>query len=266
MAPPHVSEEVMASGQLNDQQLLRYSRHMMLPQIDAAGQSRLCQARVLIIGLGGLGSSASMYLAASGVGEMVVADGDVVELSNLQRQLLHGTDDLGTAKTESAKKRLAAINPEVKIRAINCKLEGEMLQQEVAAADLVLDATDNFSSRFAINLACANSAKVMVSAAAIRFEGQISVFDHSDANCPCYRCLYSDEYPDSRDTCEQSGVVSPLLGVLGSLQALEAIKVVTGAGKSLAGRLLLLDALAMEWQSIKLPQDPNCVVCAQRQG
>ena len=249
---------------LSDQQLLRYSRHMMLPQIDAEGQGKLCQAKVLIIGLGGLGSAASMYLAASGTGEMVIADGDQVELSNLQRQILHDTDGIGLAKTESAKNRLNAINPEVKIRTINARLDNEKLQQEAQAADLVLDATDNFSSRFAINLACAKAAKPLVSAAAIRFEGQISIYDHSDSTCPCYRCLYSDQHTDSRDTCEQAGVISPLLGILGSMQALETIKMITNTGQTLKGRLLLLDALTMQWQEVKLPQDPECEVCGQR--
>lgn len=254
----------MSEGQLSDQQLLRYSRNMMLPQIDAEGQARLCRAKVLVVGLGGLGSAAAMYLAASGIGTMVIADGDKVELSNLQRQLLHETADVGLAKTESATRRLNAINPEVKIRAISSRLDVESLPREVAAADLVLDATDNFDSRFAINLACAKAARTVISAAAIRFEGQISVFDHGDRECPCYRCLYSDEHRDSRDTCEQAGVASPLLGILGSMQALEAIKIITGSGKTLKGRLLLLDGLAMQWHEVKLPRDPDCEVCGQR--
>ena len=251
--------------ELNDQQLLRYSRHILLPKLDVAGQIRLKESSVLIIGLGGLGSAAAIYLATSGVGRLTLADDDKVDLSNLQRQILYRTADVGRAKTEASCDYIRQLNPEISLQPLAERLTDKTMDDTVSAVDLVVDATDNFQSRFAINRACVQQGKPMVSAAAIRFEGQISVFDTRLLGSPCYRCLYDDSYADERDTCEQSGVIAPLLGVLGSMQALEAIKLLIPIGRSLTGRLLLLDALTLEWQEMTLPRDPHCPVCGHRQ-
>jgi adenylyltransferase/sulfurtransferase len=246
---------------MNDQQLLRYSRQILLPQIDIAGQERLLRARVLIVGMGGLGCPVAMYLAAAGVGQLVLADFDSVDLSNLQRQIAHDHHRIGMNKAESAAQTLRALNPEVQITCITQRLEGDSLQTQVQAADLVLDCTDNFATRHAINRACVAARVPLVSGAAIAFEGQVAVFDSRQPHSPCYRCLY-DEQADSAMRCADSGVIAPLVGVIGSLQALEAVKLLAGAGASLTGRLLLLDALTLQWQSLQLPRDPGCPVCA----
>lgn len=246
---------------MNDDQLLRYSRQIMLPEIDAAGQLALADARVLIIGLGGLGSSASIYLAAGGVGELILVDDDVVELSNLQRQIVHGNDDIGRAKVESARETLSQINPDTNIEAINKRLSEEELDEYVSQSTVVCDCSDNFTTRFAINRAAVNNRVPLVSAAAIRFEAQISVFDNRDSESPCYQCLY-DESGRLDQTCAANGVVAPLLGIVGSMQAMEAMKVIMNIGTTLTGRLLMLDALRMEWQTAKLNKDPECQVCS----
>jgi len=244
---------------MDDAQLLRYSRQIMLPQIDAAGQQRLGDARALIIGIGGLGSPASMYLAAAGFGELVLVDHDQVDLSNLQRQIVHTTDRIGTPKTESAAQALEALNPHCRTIAINHQLDEDALLKEARLADVVLDCSDNFATRFAVNAACVATDTPLVSGAAIRWEGHLSVFTGRPGE-PCYRCLYgSGEGPE--DTCTANGVVAPLVGIIGSAQALEAIKLVTGAGTPVIGRLLILDALDMSWRSIRLPKDPACPVC-----
>ena len=242
---------------MEDQQLLRYSRQIMLPDVDVAGQQRLLDSRVLIIGAGGLGSPVAMYLAAAGVGQLVLVDFDEVDLSNLQRQILHGSHDLGRPKVESARDTLAVINPEVNITAINEKLEGEALLAEVVKADVVVDASDNFSTRFAVNDACVTARKPLVSGAAIRMEGQVSVFHNERPDSPCYRCLYRDEGELSQ-TCSENGVLAPVVGIIGTIQATEVLKVLLGIGDTLDGRLLLLDALTMEWRSMKLRKDPGC--------
>lgn len=247
---------------MDDARLLRYSRQIMLPQIDAAGQAKLGDARALIIGLGGLGSPASMYLAAAGLGELVLVDHDEVDLSNLQRQIVHTTDRIGTAKTLSAARTLEALNPDTRITAVDHKLDDEALAQAVNDADVVLDCSDNFATRFAVNAACVAAGTPLVSGAAIRWEGHISVFTGRPGE-PCYHCLYATgEEPE--DSCTANGVVAPLVGIIGSTQALEAIKLVTGAGEPLVGRLLILDALDMSWRSIRLPKDPACPVCGER--
>jgi adenylyltransferase/sulfurtransferase len=245
---------------MNDEQLLRYSRQIMLPQVDVLGQQRLLEAHALVIGLGGLGSPVAMYLAAAGVGELVLCDFDRVELPNLQRQILHHTADLGRSKVASAADRLRALNPEVRLELIDGHLEGEALAQQVARAQVVVDASDNFATRFAVNAACVHAGIPLVSGAAIRFEGQVSVFHPGRPGSPCYRCLYR-EGEELRETCSETGVIAPLVGIVGSIQALEAIKVILDLGQSLAGRLLVLDALNMEWRSLKLPRDPACPVC-----
>lgn len=247
---------------MNDEQLLRYSRHVLLPEIDVAGQERLLGARVLVVGVGGLGSPVAMYLAASGVGTLILADGDTVDLSNLQRQIVHSTPDIGRPKVESARARLAALNPEVSVRTLDRALDARSLPEAIAGADLVVDATDNFRSRFAVNAACVRAGRPLVSGAAIRFEGQVTtVLPGSDA--PCYRCLYDEATPDAAETCSETGVAAPLLGIIGSVQALEALKVLTGAGRPLAGRLLCLDGLTMQWRCLRYRRDPHCPVCGE---
>ena len=245
---------------MNDEQLLRYSRQMMLPEVDAAGQQRLADARVLIIGLGGLGSSASIYLAAAGVGHLVLVDFDKVDLSNLQRQIVHTTADIGRPKVESAREHLLALNPYTNITMIDHRLTDNELWEEVTAATVVIDASDNFQTRFAINEACVKANTPLVSGAAIRFEAQVSVFNPKNRNSPCYRCLYGKDTTVDQ-TCTANGVIAPLLGIIGSVQACEAMKLIMDIGETLEGRLLLLDVMNMEWHSARLPKDPDCPVC-----
>ncbi|MCU7904875.1 MAG: molybdopterin-synthase adenylyltransferase MoeB [Candidatus Thiodiazotropha sp. (ex Epidulcina cf. delphinae)] len=245
---------------MNDDQLLRYSRQIMLPSIGIEGQQQLLDARILIIGLGGLGSPAAMYLASAGVGSLVLVDFDQVDLTNLQRQIAHTTERIGHPKVESARETLRAINPDARIETIARRLDGASLAEQVDKADLVIDASDNFATRFAINKACFAHQTPLVSGAAIRMEGQISVFT-GQAGGPCYHCLYPDE-GEIDETCSANGVLAPLVGIIGSIQAVEAIKQLTGAGKCLQGRLLLLDALQMEWRTLRLTADPACPVCS----
>lgn len=245
---------------MNDEQLLRYSRQIMLPQLDVTGQQRLLDSHALIIGMGGLGSPVAMYLAAAGVGRLTLVDFDTVDLSNLQRQILHGSDDIGRPKVESAREALAALNPEVVVTTVNRKLEGAALLEAIAGADVVIDASDNFTTRFAINDACVEARKPLVSGAAIRMEGQVSVFHNEREESPCYRCLYRDE-GELEQTCSENGVLAPVVGVIGALQATEAIKVLAGIGETLGGRLLLWDAMTMEWRSLKLRKDTACPCC-----
>ena len=246
---------------MEDEQLLRYSRQILLPQFGYEGQQALLDSHVLIIGAGGLGSPAALYLAAAGVGQICIADGDVVDLSNLQRQILHTLRDIGRPKVDSAREGLAAINPDTRIDTLHARLEGPALEQAVQAADLVLDCTDNFAARFAINAACVRHRTPLVSGAAIRMEGQLAVFDRRKPDSPCYRCLYREE-GELEETCAENGVLAPTVGIIGSLQALEAIKLLTGIGEPLAGRLLIFDGMAMDWRVMKLRKDPACPVCA----
>lgn len=245
---------------MEDEQLLRYSRHILLSEIDVEGQSRLVESSALIVGLGGLGSPIAMYLAASGIGRLVLVDDDRVELSNLQRQIVHSSADLGRPKVESARDRLLALNPEITVETIPHRLDENSFAALLPNIDVVLDATDNFTTRFLINEQCFRFQKPLVSGAAIRFEGQVSVYHPGRADSPCYRCLYSN-HSATDQTCTANGVIAPLLGIIGSVQALEAIKVLTGAGQDLCGRLLLLDALTMEWQTMRFRRDPHCPVC-----
>jgi molybdopterin/thiamine biosynthesis adenylyltransferase len=245
---------------MDDNQLLRYSRQIMLPQVDVAGQEALLASRALIIGAGGLGSPAAMYLAAAGVGHIAIADPDTVEISNLQRQLLHSGNDLGGAKAMSARDTLEAINPDVLVTAIGARLTGEPLAAQVQQADVVLDCSDNFDTRFAVNTACVRHRTPLVSGAAVRMEGQLAVFLPGTADSPCYACLYR-QGEDEDQTCSENGVLSPVVGVIGSLQALEAIKVLLSLGGNLCGRLVLFDGLAHEWRTLNLKRDPDCVVC-----
>ena len=246
---------------MNDNQLLRYSRHILLPQIDIQGQEKLNQSSVLIAGIGGLGSPVAMYLAASGVGNLTICDGDKIDLTNLQRQIIHGSDSIGEAKVFSAKESLARINPEVNVRAIPEHIDSLRLLQLTAEVDAVIDATDNFITRYRVNQACVIHKKPLISGAAVRFDGQISVFDLRYSHSPCYHCLYPayEEYEEM--PCAVMGVFSPLVGVIGSMQAAETLKILLNIGESLNGRLQLLDGLTMNWRSIKLHKDPACPVC-----
>jgi len=246
---------------MNDNQLLRYSRQIMLPQIDIEGQEKLLAAHILIIGAGGLGSPAALYLAAAGIGTLTLCDDDVVDLSNLQRQISHSTNDIGMDKVISTQQALKKINPTIKIITLKQRLAGEQLNIAVAKADVVLDCTDNFGTRFAINKACVKHHTALVSGAAIRFEGQVSVFVSGDGS-PCYNCLYTENGEDLQN-CATNGVIAPLTGIIGSVQALEAMKLIMGIGESLAGRLLLLDGLTMEWQSMKLRKNVHCPTCSK---
>lgn len=248
---------------MNDEQLLRYSRHIMLPEIDYEGQKRLRTARVLIAGLGGLGSPVAMYLAAAGVGELVLADFDTVDLSNLQRQVIHDTASVGDLKIDSAARRMAAINPDVKLRLVSDKLTPESLPGLLADVDLVCDCSDNFALRFALNAACVHARKPLVSGAAIRMEGQVTVFDTRRPDSPCYRCLYQEEGEDAL-RCSETGVLSPLVGMVGSVQAAEAIKMLVGFGEPLVGRLALFDLKRAEFRTIRYRRDLDCPVCKDR--
>jgi molybdopterin/thiamine biosynthesis adenylyltransferase len=244
---------------MNDAQLLRYSRQILLPDFGIEGQERLHASRVLVVGLGGLGSPAAMYLAAAGVGRLVLADFDAVDLSNLQRQILHTTERLGMPKADSARIALTALNPEVELVTVKRSLTGETLPGLVADVDLVLDCSDNFATRFAVNAACVGARKPLVSGAAIRMEGQVAAFSGQPGG-PCYQCLYpADGGID--ETCTANGVLAPLVGIVGSIQATEAIKMLTGLGAPLTGRLLLLDAAAAEWRNLRLRADPACPIC-----
>ena len=247
---------------MNDNQLLRYSRQIMLPQIDIEGQQKLLAANVLIIGAGGLGSPAAMYLAAAGIGSITIYDDDVVELSNLQRQVAHHTPDIGTDKVISTRQTLNKLNPDVNVRAIKKRLRGEELDLEVIRADVVLDCSDNFSTRFAINSACVKHQTALVSGAAIRFEGQVAVFTPGKNNSPCYNCLYNSDGEELQN-CATNGVIAPITGIIGSIQALEAMKLIMAIGETLTGRLLLLDGLTMEWNTVKLKKNPVCSTCSK---
>lgn len=245
---------------MNDDQLLRYSRQILLPQIDLAGQAKLQAAHVLILGVGGLGSPLAMYLASSGVGHLLLADPDRVELSNLQRQIVHDTAQLGQLKVESAAATLRRLNPDVRISTLPTRLDESALRTQIQQVDVVVDCTDNLDSRLLINGAAVAARKPLVSAAAIRWEGQISVFQPWLGENPCYQCWYG-KIGSMEQTCSTNGVIAPLLGILGSMQALEVIKLLVGTGTSLTGRVLLFDGQAMEWLSMSLPRDPHCPVC-----
>ncbi|MDD5248860.1 MAG: molybdopterin-synthase adenylyltransferase MoeB [Rhodocyclaceae bacterium] len=248
---------------MDDHQLLRYSRHILLPEIGVEGQEKLLAARALIVGAGGLGSPAAYYLASAGVGTVVLADGDTVDLTNLQRQILHSTAAIGWRKAESGARTLAAINPECQVVAVTERLAGAALDAQVAACDVVLDCCDNFATRHAVNRACVRHRVPLVSGAAIRFDGQVAVFDSRRDDAPCYHCLFPESQDVEEMRCAIMGVFAPLTGIVGTVQAAEALKVLIGCGETLAGRLLLLDGLAMEWRSITVPRDPDCAVCGR---
>ena len=248
---------------MNDDQLLRYSRHILLDEIGIEGQTRILGAHALIIGAGGLGSPAALYLASAGVGRITLADGDTVDLTNLQRQVLHDSRQIGVSKVDSAIARLTAINPQIRLLPHRAALDEDSLAAAVAAVDLVLDCSDNFTTREAVNAACVAAGKPLVSGAAIRLEGQLAVFDPRDAASPCYHCLYGHG-SEAELTCSEAGVVGPLVGLVGSLQALEALKLLAGFGEPLVGRLLLIDALGSRFRELRVKRDAACSVCAGR--
>ncbi len=248
---------------MNDQQLLRYSRHILLPQIAYEGQEKLSQSHALIVGAGGLGSPTALYLGASGVGKLTICDFDNVDLTNLQRQVIHTTQSVGINKAVSAQQTLAAINPEITVVPIPRKSSEEEFATLAQDADVVIDCSDNFRTRYALNSICFSLKKPLVSGAAIGFEGQVTVFDFRNEESPCYHCLFPDMGEDGEMRCAENGVFAPLVGMIGTTQAAEAMKLLLGIGDSLQGRLLLLDVLAMEWRGIKLKRDPACKVCGQ---
>ncbi|MFP6837641.1 MAG: molybdopterin-synthase adenylyltransferase MoeB [Pseudomonadales bacterium] len=246
---------------MSDEELLRYSRQIMLPEIDVGGQDKLLDASAMILGVGGLGSPAAIYLASAGVGRIVLVDDDQVDLSNLQRQIIHRQDTIGESKVTSAARSLLQLNPGASIDTVDYKLEGDELIQAVSRVDIVLDATDNFAARYALNDACWTTGTPLVSGAAIRWEGQVAVFDPRQPDSPCYRCLYA-EGDDSALNCSENGVIAPLVGIIGSCQAMEAIKLLTDVGDSLAGYVLYFDAKRMEWRKLRLPRNPTCPTCS----
>jgi len=249
---------------MNDNQLLRYSRHILLPQVGYEGQEKLTQSHALIVGAGGLGAPAALYLAASGVGKLTICDFDNVDLTNLQRQIIHTTQSVGVNKALSAQQALYEINPEVEVQIIQQKSTETQFTELAKDADVVLDCSDNFATRYALNRVCLALKKPLVSGAAVRFEGQVTVFDFRHETSPCYHCLFPDEGEDQELRCADNGVFSPLVGMIGTTQAAETLKLMMNIGDSLQGRLLLLDALNMEWRAIKLTRDSSCLVCADK--
>ncbi|MEO5697387.1 MAG: HesA/MoeB/ThiF family protein [Burkholderiaceae bacterium] len=249
---------------MTDDQLLRYSRHILLDELGIEGQQRLLGAHALVIGAGGLGSPVSLYLASAGVGTITIIDGDTVDLTNLQRQIVHNTSRVGESKASSAAQTLHSINPEVRVRALHERADVTRLEQLVVAADVVIDCCDNFATRQAVNAACVLHGKPLVAGAAIGFDAQVSVYDTRDSTQPCYACLFPPDTVTEDVRCATMGVFAPLVGIIGSLQAAEALKLLTGVGRSLAGRLQMLDARSMEWTEIRLARAPDCPVCGQR--
>jgi adenylyltransferase/sulfurtransferase len=245
---------------MNDQQLLRYSRQILLPQIDIEGQQALLESKVLIIGLGGLGSPVAMYLAAAGVGELTLVDDDQVELSNLQRQIIHGEADIGEKKVTSAASSINALNSEISVKTISKRLSETELTELIEQVDVVVDCSDNFATRFLLNKVTQQCRVPLVSGAAIRMEGQVTVYDARQEGSACYRCLYEDT-GELQQTCSETGVFSPLLGVIGGMQAIETMKLLINTGDILSGRLLIFDAFAMAWREIRIKQDAECPVC-----
>ena len=250
--------------ELPDADLLRYSRHLLLDDIGVEGQRRMLRSRVLIIGAGGLGSPAAMYLASAGVGKITLVDDDTVDLTNLQRQILHNTASLGQAKVLSAQKTLHELNPTVQVQALQTRADAPLLQSLVAQADVVLDCCDNFQTRQAINAACVQQRVPLVSGAAIGMDGQIAVYDPRDSHAPCYACVFAPDAPPEEARCATMGVLAPLVGVIGAMQALEALKLLARTGTSLSGFLLMLDARNLEWTRLRIHQNPACTVCGPR--
>jgi len=251
---------------MNDDQLLRYSRHILLPELGIEGQERLLASRALLIGAGGLGSPASLYLASAGVGRITICDGDAVDLTNLQRQIVHRTESIGLRKVESARATLRSINPEVEIVAIPERVDESRIAELTAEADVVLDGSDNFQTRHAVNRACVRLRKPLVSGAAVRFDGQVAVFDMRQPEAPCYACLFPESGDQEEVRCAVMGVFAPITGIVGTIQAAEALKLLSGTGEALTGRLLLIDALTMQLRTIRFRKDSACTVCGTSTG
>jgi adenylyltransferase/sulfurtransferase len=257
--------EIRCEGpELDDAELLRYSRHILLPEFGVEAQERFAAAHALVIGAGGLGAPVAQFLVAAGIGTVTLCDPDSVDLTNLQRQILYSTSDVGVPKVAAAKARLRAINPEVNVEVIQARVGPEELAPLVACADVVLDCCDNFATRHAVNRACVAAKVPLVSGAAIRFDGQIAVFDARAANAPCYHCLFGEGEDLEPTRCAVMGVFAPVVGIIGAMQAAEAMKVIARVGVPLAGRLLLLDALTMTFREVRIPRDPHCPVCSTR--
>lgn len=246
---------------LNDEQLLRYSRQILLPQIDATGQETLLNATVLIVGLGGLGSPVAMYLAACGVGHLILVDHDSVELSNLQRQIIHATNNIGKPKVISAQHTLHALNPDIQITTYQHKIEN--ITHNLTDIDAIIDCSDNFTTRFALNTLSQQHNIPLISGAALRFQGQLTSFLPAQSNSPCYHCLYPD-MDIEQESCSESGIISPLVGVIGSLQAIETIKILLNIGNNLCGKLILFDGFTMQWRTVTLNKDKQCPVCVNK--
>ena len=249
---------------MDDTQLLRYSRHILLNELGVEGQQRILQSRVLVVGLGGLGSPAALYLATAGVGELTLVDHDTVDLTNLQRQIAHTEARIGLAKVESAREALLAINPGLKVIALQERADAQRLHMLVAGADVVLDCSDNFQTRQALNAACVQHRVPLVSGAAIRFDGQLAVYDTRQPDSPCYACVFPPTAVFEETRCATMGVFAPLVGIVGSMQAAEALKLISGAGEPAVGRLLMLDGRDMRWTDIRVPRNPHCPVCGTR--
>jgi molybdopterin/thiamine biosynthesis adenylyltransferase len=266
MRPPafYTPARLRHNPAMTDDQLLRYSRHVLLEEIGVEGQQRLLAAQALVIGAGGLGSPVALYLGTAGVGHITIVDHDTVDLTNLQRQIAHNLASVGQPKADSARRAIAAINPEPVVQAVTARADAALLDQLVPPADVVIDCCDNFRTRHAINAACVQHRKPLVSGAAIRFDGQITVYDTRDANSPCYACLFAPDESFEETRCATMGVFAPLVGIVGAMQAAEALKLLSGAGSSLAGRLQMLDARSMEWNEVRIPRRSDCPVCGQR--
>ena len=247
---------------MDDSQLLRYARHILLDELGIEGQQRICAGHVLLVGAGGLGAAAAMYLAAAGVGTLTLVDADTVDLTNLQRQIVHTTARVGQTKVHSAAETLHALNPLVQVNAHVLRATPDWLDQTLPAVDVVLDCSDNFETRHAINAACVRHNKPLVSGAAVRYDGQLGVYDPRDVHSPCYACIFPPQHALEEVSCATLGVFAPLVGIMGSMQAAEALKLLSGAGVALVGRLLMLDARSMDWSDIRLARDPACPVCA----
>jgi molybdopterin-synthase adenylyltransferase len=246
---------------MNDDQLLRYSRHILVDEIGIEAQQRFLDAHAIVIGAGGLGSPAAMYLAAAGVGTLTLVDADAVDLTNLQRQILHGTASVGRKKVESGREAILRINPEVRVQAVDQRVDDRWLHANVPGATVVLDCTDNFATRHAINRACVKHQVPLVSGAALRFDGQISTFDFRDERSPCYACVFPEDQPFEEVACSTMGVFAPTVGIIGTMQAAEALRVIGDIGQPLTGRLMMLDSLRMEWTTMKIARQSDCPVC-----
>ena len=251
----------MTERSMQDEELLRYSRHILLDDIGIEGQTRILQGHALIIGAGGLGSPAAMYLACSGIGQITLVDDDKVELTNLQRQIAHTTASVGQHKVASAKETLLALNPHVQVNALAMRADAALLDTLVAQADVVLDCCDNFSTRQAVNAACVKHRKPLVSGAAIQMDGQITVYDSREPSSPCYACVFPPDHTPEETRCATMGVFAPLVGIIGAMQAAEALKILASIGQALTGRLLMLDGRSMEWTQVRMPRKAGCLVC-----